>query len=126
MQLLPLYIQNLTRCQGYSKYSCKIYSDGAITVCDAMYHAQSKLRIDELVRDTDLLKQRYLYIKDYLPLKDPKCAQCVSLVQCGGQVFCRDKKAMCDYQSEYNEKEFIKTYIKHLLNGNAKYFVKIS
>ena len=94
MQLLPLYIQKLTRCQGYSKYSCKIYSDGAITVCDAMYHAQSKLRIDELVR--------------------------------GGQVFCRDKKAMCDYQSEYNEKEFIKTYIKHLLNGNAKYFVNIS
>ena len=98
----------LTRCQGYSKYSCKIYSDGAITVCDAMYHAQSKLRIDELVRDTDLLKQRYLYIKDYLPLKDPKCAQCASLVQCGGQVFCREKKKCVTINLNITRKNLLK------------------
>ena len=116
----------LIRCQGYSKYSCKIYADGAVTVCDAMYHDESLLKVDELVHSIDLLCLRYPHIKKYSPINDSFCSICTSIIQCGGRIFCRGKQNPCNYQSEFNEKEFIKTYIRQTLKGNAKYFINMT
>ena len=113
----------LNRCQGQSRYSCKLYSDGAITVCDAMLHDSSCLAIDELICNIDLLEERYEDIKKAHPLNDPECSCCVSLIQCGGKAFCRSDK--CNYQSEFNERAFIETYIKQTLMGNASYFINM-
>ena len=114
---------NLNRCQGQSRYSCKLYSDGAITVCDAMLHDSSRLTIDELLHDINRLDDRYKDIKMTSPLDDPECSVCPSLIQCGGKVFCRSEK--CNYQAEFNERAFIETYIKQTLMGNADYFVNM-
>lgn len=113
----------LNRCQGQSRYSCKLYSDGAITVCDAMLHDSSRLTIDELLHDINRLDDRYKDIKMTSPLDDPECSVCPSLIQCGGKVFCRSEK--CNYQAEFNERAFIETYIKQTLMGNADYFVNM-
>jgi len=112
-----------SRCQGHSRYSCKIYSDGAITVCDAMQRDSSCLTIDELICDIDLLAERYKDIKKKNPLDDPECASCAAIIQCGGKTFCRSDK--CNYQSEFNERAFIETYIKQTLMGNGGYFINM-
>lgn len=113
----------INRCQGQSRYSCKLYSDGTITVCDAMLHDSSCLTIEELIHDINLLDDRYKDIKKVSPLDDPECSVCPSLIQCGGKVFCRNEK--CNYQAEFNERAFIETYIKQTLMGNANYFVNM-
>lgn len=115
----------LSKCQGYAKYSCKIYSNGKITVCDAMYEAEAKLTIKELSSNIELLSEKYREIKRFEAEKDKKCSKCDKIVQCGGALFCRGKGKECDYQNEFNENEFIKTYIKHYQMGNANYFVNI-
>lgn len=114
----------LFRCQGYSKYSCKVYSDGKVTVCDAMYHNMALLNIDDLVGNIDLLNLYYKDIKEYSPVEDPVCSHCINLLQCGGKHFCRND--VCAYQSEFNELDFIKTYITHYQNGNGSFFKNMS
>lgn len=108
------------KCQGYEKYSCKVYSDGAVTVCDAMYHEESKVSIRELSQDISLIVEKYKDIKDYSVLQDKKCKECEYVVQCGGELFCRSEN--CDFYSEYNENGFITTYIENVLKGRGEYF----
>lgn len=115
----------LNICQGHSRYSCKVHSDGSITACDAMFIEESRLTIDELLQNVDLLKERYEDIKGVSPIDDPECSVCPSLIQCGGKVFCRDEHNRCNYQADFNERAFIKTYIKHTLEGNSKYFINM-
>lgn len=119
-------IKALSKCQGYAPYSCKIYSDGAVTVCDGMYHEKSKLTIDALTKDIKLLEKVYSNIKEYNPLHDKECENCKSLIQCGGKFFCRDNDVMCSYQQDYNEIEFAKSFIRHCNLGNHEYFINMS
>lgn len=116
----------LTKCQGYQKYSCKIYSDGAVTVCDAMQHEEAKLSLDELLKDINLLTLRYANIKNYSPLEDLDCRKCSSVIQCGGKFFCRGAGDLCNYQSEYDEDSFIITYIKYYMQGNSTKFINMN
>ena len=113
------------KCQGYSKYSCKIYSDGKVSVCDAMYHDEATVDIEALVNNINSLELYYDKIKRYSPLNDVECSCCSNLVQCGGKRFCRDWDEVCNYQQEYIESEFVKTYIYHYMHGNARLFVNL-
>ena len=116
---------SLMKCQGYSKYSCKIYSDGKVSVCDAMYHDEATVDIEALVNNINSLELYYDKIKRYSPLNDVECSCCSNLVQCGGKRFCRDWDEVCNYQQEYIESEFVKTYIYHYMHGNARLFVNM-
>lgn len=118
-------LSKLMRCQGTSRYSCKVYSDGAITVCDGMYRNQSRLNIDRLLNQIDALEEEYAGIKRFSPLDDSECALCPTLIQCGGKLFCRDAHEQCNFQTNFDEIAFVETFIRHMLNGNGKYFINM-
>ena len=64
------------QCQGYSPFSCKVYSDGIVTVCDAMLHEQSALSIHTLKESPLLLHEYFSEIKNYSITEDVNCSKC--------------------------------------------------
>lgn len=116
----------IVRCQGYAPYSCKVYSDGMVGVCDAMLHNGAKVHIKALIDDPSVLELTYPSIKTFSPLSDSDCSHCNDLIQCGGKLFCRATKDVCDYQDNYNEQLFLETYLKHYLNGKADYYINMT
>lgn len=113
------------RCQGYAPYSCKIHSDGMVTVCDAMPHKQADVHIETMIENPSILELVYPSIKTYSPFSDSDCSRCNNLVQCGGKLFCRDNREACDYQDNYVERLFVETFLRHYLNGESHYFINM-
>ncbi len=115
-----------TQCQGYAPYSCKIYSDGMVGVCDAMLHNDTKVHIKTLKDNPSVLELTYPSIKTFSPFSDSDCSHCNDLIQCGGKLFCRTAGDVCDYQDNYIEQLFLETYLKHYLNGKADYYINMN
>lgn len=115
-----------TQCQGYAPYSCKIYSDGMVSVCDAMLHNDAKVHIKTLIDNPSVLELTYPSIKTFSPFSDSDCSQCNDLIQCGGKLFCRTTEDVCNFQNNYIEHLFLETYLKHYLNGKAGYYINMT
>lgn len=111
----------LSRCIAYQKHSCKIYSDGIVTLCDAMFHDASKLHIDEICNNIWNLEHYFSEYKEYDPMNDSKCSQCKEVAICSGQLFCRNYHP-CEYNKRMIDALFLKTYIKHFMQGKQNYF----
>jgi sulfatase maturation enzyme AslB (radical SAM superfamily) len=112
---------SLTMCYAYQPYSCKVLSDGSITLCDGMEY-QRILTIEELAKDPSLLEKRYP-VKQYNPTNDDFCKNCYQLVQCQGRVFCRNNKDVCNFQRVYNERIFLAKYVEFCHKGKQHLFV---
>lgn len=113
----------LGTCIAYKPYSCKIYADGIVTLCDAMYHNRSNLHISELSEKIERLHEYFREYKDYNPTKDTKCKSCENLNLCQGNILCR--KNECEFESRYDNKVFACSYVKYFLAGKKDYFCKM-
>ncbi|MFH2116665.1 MAG: radical SAM protein [Bacillota bacterium] len=114
---------SLKLCAAYQPFSCKIHSDGYVTLCDSMPYS-TILHVTELSKNISLLNERYFEYKNYNPLDDSKCKACKKIVQCQGRLFC--KTDSCLYEKRYDELHFLKSFVKYSLKGKAKFFVNMT
>lgn len=105
-------------CIAYQPYSCKIYSDGKVTLCDSMQPSQSKLHLSELVEDVERVNQYFGKYKFYDATQDPHCQSCTDLTLCMGRLFCREKNP-CDYNKRFDYDCLLKTYVKYIKQGET-------
>lgn len=110
----------LQLCIAYQDYSCKVHADGYISLCDHMEHSEL-LNISDLCLDLELLRLRFSHIKDYNPLKSDSCKDCEKLIQCMGELFCRDDH--CNYNSRYSDDEFLQSFIKYSNTSYKEFFI---
>lgn len=76
-------------CQGHQPYSCKIYADGKVTICDAMQIEDSRTTIEELSINIEAVNQVYSDIKRSDPWKCQDCQTCPSHSVCFGRKWCQ-------------------------------------
>lgn len=107
-------------CVAYQAYSCKIYADGMVTMCDAMSHNEARCNISQICSAPELLDTYYSDIKDYNPLDDEECYKCVELARCMGKLFCRTDK--CRYNKRFDDALLACTFTRYLLNGKGDFF----
>lgn len=112
----------LSTCIAYKPYSCKIYADGIITICDSMFHSEGYSYIDEIYKSPKKLNELLKAYKDYNPLEDLMCKECTDVVLCMGHLLCRNN---CDYQVRFHNKEFILSYVKYVLKGKKEMFINM-
>ena len=111
-------------CIGLQDYSCKVYADGMVTLCDSMLHDKAKCHISEISDSPKSLNDYYDIEKNYNPLNDYKCSSCIELARCMGKIFCRTETGnmnMCDYEHRFVPELLAKTTVKHFLSGNAEF-----
>jgi radical SAM protein with 4Fe4S-binding SPASM domain len=113
---------SLQLCSAYQPYSCKIYSDGYIGLCDSMPYSKD-IHIKDLAQQVDILEKIFTKFKNYNPLNDDKCGTCKYLIQCQGELLCKTNS--CEYQKRFDEIVFLKTCIKHLYKNSGKFFVRM-
>lgn len=113
----------LTICESYQNYSCKVYSDGMITLCDSMFHNEATISIFDVCKNPSVLEKHFEKYRTYDPTKDEKCKSCIEIARCSGRLFCRNNS--CDYNKRYDDETFLKTYIKHYLKGNQDKFLNM-
>ena len=112
----------LGTCIAYKPYSCKVYADGMVTICDSMFHSQGYFSIDEVYSEPQKLNELMKDYKNYDPLKDKKCKECRDIVLCMGHLLCRDD---CNFQVRFSIREFILSYVKYALQGKGQLFVNM-
>lgn len=110
----------LAPCIAYQTYSCKVYTDGKITLCDSMLHNDSRCDISQICRNPDLLDIYFSEYKNYNPLDDCECCECVNLARCMGKLFCRTEK--CNYNKRFNDDLLAATFTKYFLSGKGTSF----
>jgi sulfatase maturation enzyme AslB (radical SAM superfamily) len=109
----------LQLCSAYQPFSCKIHSDGFVTLCDSMEYS-NQLNIKDLSLDINMLDIVFNKYKKYNPTMDIHCKECSQIVQCQGQLLCRTDK--CKYQKRYDEKLFIAKFVEYSLKDKADFF----
>lgn len=82
-------IDKVELCQGHQPYSCKIYRDGSVTICDAMPAEQSLIDIFAASTSPSRVNLAYQKIKSTDPLATPDCRICPALAVCGGRKWCQ-------------------------------------
>lgn len=110
----------LTICEAYQDYSCKIYLDGKITICDSMFHDKAQISIFDVSKDPNVLEEHFSQYRRYDPMTDIECAQCINISRCRGKLFCREEA--CQYDKRIDEEVFIKTYVRYCLEGKSEFF----
>jgi len=100
---------SLKRCDAYQHFSCKIFFDGSVGLCNASPYGTSHLTVEEIAKDPAAINRYYEGVKTWTPLQEPDCYRCKHLVLCGGKTFCR--KEPCSYYSYYLE-VFLPLYVR--------------
>lgn len=98
----------LQMCSAYQLFSCKVFANGHISLCDSM-KLDTNIHIDDVKSNTNHLNKYFSRYKNYNPLNDIKCFNCSKVVQCQGNILCRDLG--CLYDKRYDEDSFIKQYV---------------
>lgn len=117
------------KCQYWSKYSMKIFSDGTVGACAMSFFADKRPHISELSDDIDKILVYWEKAKQYSILNDDKCMQCDSIYLCGGtyNLPCISslKISKCEPNGvqHINLELFIKRYLYHCENGKENLFV---
>ena len=106
-------------CMAYQPYSCKVYADGMVTLCDSMFHDEALCNISHICDNPNLLDAFYGQFKHYNPLNDD-CRDCIELARCCGKLFCRAEK--CNYSKRFNDDLLANTFVKYYLEGKADFF----
>lgn len=96
------------RCAAYQPFSCKVFYDGSIGLCNASPYGRSELHIEQIATNPELLNEYYREVKSWTPLQDPACSSCKELLLCGGKTFCMPKP--CNY-ALYDLELFLKNYM---------------
>lgn len=87
-------------CQGHQAYSAKIYSDGGMTICDAMGRGESRVNVCEIAETPRVFNEVFADIKSVDPLRSSKCVNCPALALCGGDKWC--------YHGECDDAEYVR------------------
>lgn len=112
----------INTCIAYKPYSCKIYADGIITMCDSMLHSKGVFSIEQVYDKPERLNELLKEYKGYNVLEDSRCKGCTDIALCMGYLLCRED---CNYQVRYDIKEFILTYVKYVLQGKGYMFINM-
>lgn len=110
----------LAPCIAYQEYSCKVYADGMVTLCDSMFHKDARCNISDICNNPDMLEKYFSEFKKYNPLEDKECRNCIDLARCMGKLFCRTDK--CDHNKRFNDDLLACTFTKYFLEGKESYF----
>lgn len=86
---VPRRMRKVHLCQGHQPYSCKIYADGSVTICDAMSARAAKLTIWDLLENVEGVNRAY-NSKSVDPMALEGCRSCSHLEFCGGRKWCYD------------------------------------
>jgi len=111
----------LAPCIAYQKYSCKVYTDGMVALCDSMLHDDSRCCISDICQHPELLDDFFADFKRYNPLKDRECRECIELPRCMGKLFCRTEK--CNHNKRFDDDLLAYTFTKYFLEQKGSYFI---
>ena len=111
----------LSMCVAYQQYSCKVYADGMVTLCNAMPHHDALCHISQICDAPELLEYYFKQYKLYDPTDDAECRECIELAHCMGRIFCRDD-AICDYNHRFDDDILAATFVKYYLAGKGYHF----
>ena len=81
-------------CQAHGPFSCKVYADGSVALCDLMDAPEARVFLEDIVDCPERLNEVYSDIKATDPLQDSSCVRCPALQACGGRAWCR--RDQCD------------------------------
>ena len=109
----------LVLCKAYQPYSCKIFSDGKLGLCDAFEYANARSYIGDVSSNPSKINDIFSEYKHFSPLQDDNCRNCRKIFLCGGKYFC--KPSFCDEQL-YNIEKFMLTFIKYAIKGKSSFF----
>jgi uncharacterized protein len=119
---LPIVVApfNLTeKCQFWSKYSLKMFSNGSVGACAMSFFADENPTIREVLDDFDRTHSYWGNAKEYTIFSDQQCRNCASLFLCGGayRLPCIKslnlKECVPDGLVHVNLDLFLKRYIKY-------------
>lgn len=111
----------LAPCIAYQKYSCKVYTDGMVTLCDSMLYKDARCHITDICKHPQLLDEFFFEFKHYNPLNDMECRECTELPRCMGKLFCREDK--CNHNKRFNDDLLACTFTKYCLAEKGLFFV---
>lgn len=83
-----------TLCQGHQPYSCKVYANGRVGVCDAMLARDCLTSIDAIRDRPSTINSVYASIKSTDPYAS--CSDCGLSGVCEGRLYCSSK---CEWSS---------------------------
>ncbi len=109
---------SISPCKAYYKHNLKIFSDGYLGLCNGYYPNLKKYKIDDVYNNINRVIELFPEKKEK-PFNNVTCNNCRELAICGGTRFCKEK--FCEY-GFVNLEAYVKTYVKHILNGNDNFF----
>ncbi len=116
---------SLTLCDAYEKYSCKVYLDGKITLCDSLFHDTSTISIFDVCDNPEILEEHYSCYRNFDPMKDTECRECIDVARCMGKLACKTKAKACDFNHKYDEELLLKKYVDYCMAGKQDVFTKM-
>lgn len=117
------------KCQYWSKYSLKIFSDGTVGACAMNFFDTIRPHISVLANDIDAVSEYWNEAKKTSILYDVKCRNCDSIFLCGGtyKLPCIKtlglEECLPNGQQHIDLESFIKRYIEYSEQGKSSLFV---
>lgn len=112
----------LKLCIAYQPFSCKIFSDGSLGLCDASKYTNTAITVADIAGVPDRLNDFFHIYKTYNPLLDIGCRGCVDVLNCMGNLFCNKK---CDFSKNLHIATFLKTYVKYYKKEQSGAFLNM-
>lgn len=112
----------LKLCIAYQPFSCKIFSDGMLGLCDASKYTNTDVTVIDIAQAPDRLNDFFSIFKNYNPLNETDCKNCPDILPCMGHLFC---KKHCEFSKNLHIPTFLKTYIKYYKKGYTDLFVNM-
>ncbi len=117
------------KCQYWSRYSLKMFSDGTIGACAMSFWEKERPKISALSNNIEDIIHLSNGAKSYELFMDKKCRKCTSLFLCGGTYNLPCIKNLGERKCEnpdslhINLKLFLSRYIKYSNEGKSALFV---
>lgn len=134
---VPIYPRLLLdgKCQQWSKYSFKLFSDGKVGACAAHFFDPQNPRLTDIMDEgTDSITKYWNSTKSFRVFDDSMCRNCASLFGCSGhyKLPCIQELGLEPCKPEenlyLNWELYFQTIYKHICQGKSTYFpnLKIS
>lgn len=118
-----------SKCQYWSSYSLKMFSDGTVGACAMSFWEKDRPRIEDICGKIDEVEKLSNGAKKFCLFKDSKCSQCPSLFLCGGTYNLPCSQKLGEHKCEHpdslhiNLGMFLSRYMKYSDEGKGALFV---
>jgi uncharacterized protein len=128
----PIVVSPFTlskKCQYWSKYSMKVFSDGTVGACAMNFFDKDKPTLSEVIANIDNLEKFWGNAKGFSLFTDIQCKDCASLFLCGGTYKMPCIKAFKLKECEQKDKLhidlnlFLERYLKYNKEDKDELFV---